>query len=178
MPKSFDEILRDRRSIRKYLNRAVEPDKITAILEAARIAPSACNAQPWRYVVVQDTELKTRLCSEGLGGVVPNSWAGTAPCVIVACSNLSVLTHHLAERVQGVQYHLIDLGISLEHLVLKAVELGLGTCYIGWFKGKEIRKILSLPASWKVECLVTLGYPETVPDPAPRKPLSEIVVMK
>jgi nitroreductase len=178
-PQTFDAIVHARRSVRRYLPRPVEPAAITALLEAARLAPSACNAQPWRYVVVQTPALVAQLLREGLGGVVvPNTWAQSAPCIIVACSTLNVFTHHLAERVQGVQYHLIDLGISLEHLVLKATELGLGTCYIGWFKGKEIQKLLALPSSWKVECLVTLGYPESIPEPTPRKPLEEISLLK
>jgi nitroreductase len=177
--KTFDEIVSDRRSVRNYLERPVEHEKIVAMLEAARKAPSACNAQPWRYVVVQEPGLKKKVMDEGLGGVVvPNTWAKTAPCIIVACSNLSIFTHGLAERIQGVEYHLIDLGISLEHLVLKATELGLGTCYIGWFKGREIGKVLDLSSSWKVECLVTVGYPAAIPGPTPRKSLEEIALIK
>lgn len=173
--KTLDQIIDDRRSIRAYLPRPVEEEKIRALLEAARKAPSACNAQPWRYVVVSDPSLKERLLAEGLGGVVvPNTWAKSAPVVIVACSDLKLFTHTLAEQVQGVHYHLIDMGISLEHIALKAAELDLGTCYIGWFKGKAIHRLLRLPASWKVECLLTLGYPEKTPDPAPRKTREEI----
>ncbi|MHB9155450.1 MAG: nitroreductase family protein [Endomicrobiales bacterium] len=171
--KTLDQIINGRRSIRKYLDRPVEEEKLAAVLAAACAAPSACNAQPWRYVAVTDPALRQRLCEEGLGGVVPNTWAKSAPAVIVACSETSLFTHTLAERVQGVEYHLIDLGISLEHLVLKAAELDLGTCFIGWFKGKAIGRLLQLPSSWKVECLVTLGYPSEVPSPTPRKKPAE-----
>lgn len=174
MMKTLGQLIDERRSIRKYLDRPVEPEKIQAILEAARRAPSACNAQPWRFVVVKDTELKQCLTEQGLGGVVPNAWAKTAPVIIVTCSDLNFFTHQLAERVQGVQYHLIDIGIALEHLVLKATELELGTCYIGWFNGKAIHRLLQLPASWKVECLVTLGYAAEIPEASVRKPLNEI----
>lgn len=177
--KSLDAIIDGRRSVRNYLDRAVEREKIMALLEAARKAPSACNAQPWRFVVVQDPALRKKVIDEGLGGlVVPNTWANKAPCIVVACSDQSFFTHRLAERVQGVQYHLIDMGIALEHLVLKAAELDLGSCYIGWFRGKEIQKALQLPSSWKVECLVTLGYPAAVPDPTPRKTIDEIALIK
>lgn len=173
--KTFDQIIEARRSIRAYSQQPVEEEKLRAVLEAGRKAPSACNAQPWRYVVVSEPSLRERLLKEGLGGmVVPNAWAKSAPVIIVACSDLKLFTHTLAERVQGVHYHLIDMGISLEHIALKAAELDLGTCYIGWFGGKAIHTLLKLPASWKVECLLTLGYPEKMPEPAPRKQLREI----
>jgi nitroreductase len=172
--KSFDELVRERRSVRKYSDRRVERQKINLMLEALRLAPSACNAQPWRIIVVDDAQLKDTLVEKGLGVAVPNSWAKTAPVIIAACSDLSFFTHRVGEKVQGVQYHLIDMGIALEHLVLKAVELGLGTCYIGWFKRKPVKKILNIPSSWNVDCLLTLGYPESVPEPSPRKNTEEI----
>lgn len=176
--KSLDRIIDERRSVRSYLPRPVEDDKITALLEAARRAPSACNAQPWRFVVVRDDALRVRLTEKGLGGAVPNTWAKTAPVIVVACSDLSFFTHRLAEKVQGVEYHLIDLGIALEHMALKAAELDLGTCYIGWFRGRAVSRVLSLPSSWKVECLLTLGYPAGLPPASPRKPLEEIAVIR
>lgn len=173
--KTFDQVVQERRSVRDYLARPVEKEKIEAVLEAARLAPSACNAQPWRFAVVTDLVTKEKLTEEGLGGmVVPNTWAKTAPIIIVACSERKLFTHLLAERVQGVQYHLIDMGMALEHMALKAVELGLGTCFIGWFNGKKICRFLHLPSSWRAECLVTLGYPSALPDPTPRKSLQEI----
>lgn len=174
--KAFDEIIKNRRSIRKYSDKPVEREKIIKILDAARIAPSACNAQPWRFVIVSNKEKKDELIKRGLGGIVPNTWARNAPVIIVVCSDLSLFTHTLAERVQGVQYHLIDIGIACEHIALKATELDLGTCYIGWFNAKNIKKYLNLPASWKVECLLTLGYPEKIPEPTSRKDLSEIAL--
>lgn len=176
--KTFDQLINERRSIRKYLDKEVETHKIRAMLEAARLAPSACNAQPWRFIVVGQKEIKDKIIERGLGGVVSNSWAKTAPVIIVACSDLSLFTHHLAERVQGVHYHLIDMGIALEHMVLKATELDMGTCYIGWFNAKEIKHILSLPYSWKVECLLTLGYPCDTPNPTPRKNIEDISIFK
>ena len=176
--KTFDQIIDQRRSVRSYHVTPVEKEKLTAILEAARRAPSACNAQPWRIVAVIDSALRAEVLKKGMGVVVPNRWAQAAPVIFVVCSDRSFFTHHLAERVQGVQYHLIDIGIAMEHMALKAAELDLGTCYIGWFNEKPIKKILSLPSSWKVECLMTLGYPETLPDPAPRKSLDEITLIR
>ena len=178
MTKTLDQLIIDRRSIRKYLDKPVERAKTEQALEAARLAPSACNAQPWRFVVVEG-EARDRVISEGLGGLmVSNSWAKTAPVLVVVCSVSSYLTHSLGERVQGVQYHLIDIGIAMEHFTLKAAELGLGTCYIGWFNGKKIKKTLNLPFSWKPECLITLGYPSEIPAKTPRKHSSELFVFE
>jgi len=172
--KTLDELIKERRSIRKYLDKPVETEKLRAVIEAARLAPSACNAQPWRFVIVSEPELRNKLTEIGLGAVVPNSWARTAPAVIIACSDLDLLTHNVAERIQGVEYHLIDMGIALEHIALKAVELGLGTCYIGWFNAKSIKKLLKLPLNWKVECLLTIGYPAETPESTKRKDINEI----
>jgi nitroreductase len=173
--KTLDELIKERRSIRNYLVQPVEKEKLEAVIEAARLAPSACNAQPWRFVVVSEPELRAKLLETGLGGVVvPNKWAKTAPAIIVACSDLDLITHKMAEKVQDVHYHLIDLGIALEHIALKAVELGLGTCYIGWFNAKPIKKLLNLPTAWKVDCLLTIGYPADTPEPTARKAINEI----
>jgi len=177
--KTLDELIKERRSVRKYLDKPVEKEKIEAILESARLSPSACNAQPWRIVVVKEPGLRDDVLSKGLGGiVVPNSWAKTAPVILVVCSETKFFTHSLGERVKNVQWHLLDIGICMEHMALKAVELGLGTCYIGWFNEKEIRKALQLPSSWKVECLLTLGYPQEIPEASPRKSLKEISIIK
>lgn len=172
--KTLDELISQRRSIRQYLDKPVEKEKITQALEAARLAPSASNAQPWRFIVATGAK-REQILSEGLGGlVVPNSWAKTAPAVIVVCSSTNIFKHALGEKVQGTQYHLIDLGIAMEHFVLKATELGLGTCYIGWFNAKNIKSALNLPGSWKVDCVITLGYPAQTPEPTPRRNLEEI----
>jgi len=177
--KTLDELIRERRSIRKYLDKPVEKEKISTILEAARLAPSACNAQPWRFIVISDEKTLGDIRAKGLGGtVVPNNWAKSAPVIIIACAETKFFTHALGERVKNVQWHLIDIGISMEHMALKAVELGLGTCYIGWFNEKELRKALNIPGNWKVECILTLGYPAEIPEAMPRKALNEISIIK
>jgi nitroreductase len=178
--KTLDEIIKNRRSARSYKAAPVEKEKIMQLLEAARLAPSACNAQPWKFVVVETPALKNEVFKEGLNNlVVPNKWAADAPVIIAVCSQTKFFVHNIAEKIQDVDYHLIDLGIACEHLVLKAEELGLGTCYIGWFRGKEIKKILKLPSSYKVECLITLGYAKDMPaNPAPRKAIEEIAEFK
>lgn len=180
--RTLDDIISKRRSVRNYKSDPVEKEKLMQIFEAARLAPSACNAQPWKFVVVEDPQLKEDVVKKGLNNlVVPNKWAASAPVVIAVCSKTKFFVHNVAEKIQDVDYHLIDLGIACEHLVLKAEELGLGTCYIGWFRGKEIKKILNLPGSYTVECLIILGYPRDADKerkPTPRKTIEEIVEFK
>lgn len=180
--KTLDEIIKGRKSTRNYKSDPVEKEKIMLLLEAACLAPSACNAQPWKFIVVENPRLKEDVVKEGLNNlVVANRWAQDAPVIIAVCSLTKFFVHKVAEKIQDVDYHLIDLGIACEHLVLKAEELGLGTCYIGWFRGKEIKKILKIPSSHKIECLITLGYPketEQTSARAARKSIEEIAEFK
>lgn len=178
---TLDEIISTRASVRKYADKEVDKNLIEQIVNAAHLAPSACNKQPWRFVIASNRQALEIVNKDGLGGVfVSNKWAQTAPVIIVVCSQKELIVHSIAEKVQGVDYHLIDLGIACQQLVLKAWELGLGTCYIGWFNGKAIKKGLELPRGFNVECLITLGWP--APDleikPQAKKPVSEICIWK
>ena len=122
------EIINKRRSVRKYKETPVDKETISTIIDAGRVSPSACNAQPGRFIAVTEKELINEIVKDGLGGAVPNKWAATAPVMIVGCAKRDILTHRIGESVKGIQYHQIDLGISMEHMVLKATEMGLGTC--------------------------------------------------
>jgi len=156
------ETIQKRYSARSFKDTPVERELILSITEAARLAPSACNAQPGRFIAVTEQSLLKEIVHTGLGGVVPNTWTISAPVIIVGCAQLNLLTHRLAEAVKGIHYHQIDLGIAMEHMVLRATELGLGTCWIGWFKAKHIKKILQIPRDWKIISLLALGYPQEV----------------
>ncbi|MEK6646408.1 MAG: nitroreductase family protein [Candidatus Firestonebacteria bacterium] len=154
------EIIRKRKSVRKYIDTPVEKEKIEAIIEAARLAPSSSNTQPWRFIAVLDKTVLSEIKAKGLGGIVPNKWASTTPAVIVACAELNIITHRIGATIKNIDYHLIDLGIATEHLILRATELGLGTCWIGWFNEKEIKKTLNIPTTVQVISLITIGYYE------------------
>jgi len=156
------DIISGRVSIRNYTGREVEDEKINKILEAARLAPSACNKQPWRFVVVKDKENVKSFFREGLGGIVSNKWASTAPVFIVACAELDLMVHKLGAALKSLDWYLIDMGIAVEHMVLQATELGLGTCWIGWFNENRIKKLLDIPKKIKVVSVITLGYPKAV----------------
>ncbi|HUT07277.1 MAG TPA: nitroreductase family protein [Candidatus Latescibacteria bacterium] len=174
---AFQKILRHRRSIRRFLPTPVEPEKLQACLEAARLAPSAHNVQPWRFVVVDDPGLKERLTSAAFSGIYSGSkFAEQAPLIIVLLVKRGLVAHHLGGRFQNVHYHLVDMGIAGEHIVLQAEELGLATCWMGWFNYRRVRKVLKVPKQLKVVAMMPVGYAEKRPrrEP-PRKALDEIV---
>ena len=153
------DIIKSRRSARNYLDKPVERDKIMACLEAARLAPSAVNSQPWHFVVVDDKKLKDRLCQEAFSGIYAvNSFARKAPVLVAVVSERDRFLTRISEWFRDTRFYLIDIGISCEHFVLQAEELGLGTCWIGWFNEKAVKKSLKIPDSKKVDVLLTLGY--------------------
>jgi nitroreductase len=174
--KSLDEIIVKRFSCRAYDSRSVSEEDLRAICEAARLAPSACNSQTWRFVVIQDRSLISRICDEAMRPVIRNKWMKEAPVLIVGCSKLDIVANRIGSAVTGIEYNQIDLGIAMEHMVLKATELGLGTCWIGWFKEDRIKEILGIPGNVRVLALLTVGYPgKGVSARRKRKSLEEIV---
>ncbi len=160
------EVIKQRRSIRNYADRAVEDEKLKLILEAGRLAPSAANRQEWRYVVVTDPDTRQKLMQAAKGQV----FVSQAPVIVVACAETD---NHL--MTCGQLCYPIDVAISIDHMALKAVEEGLGTCWVGAFYEEQVKKVLGIPDDIRVVELLTLGYPEDIPPPRPRKTLSEIV---
>jgi nitroreductase len=173
---TFDEILDARHSVRAYDQRPVREEDLRALLEAARVAPSACNSQTWRFIAVTDRSFISRIAQEGMRPVIRNAWLSSAPLLIVGCAQLDILANRVGSSVTGIEYYQIDLGIAMEHMVLKATERGLGTCWIGWFNEKKIKEILDIPRKVKVLALLSVGYSrdEAIP-PRKRKPLEEFV---
>ena len=177
MPRTpFQELVKKRRSVRRYLDKPVEREEILACLEAARLAPSAENVQPWRFLVVDDPAVKDRFAAEVFTGIYSMSrFAGRAPVLILVLGRLDLVANRLGRRIQGVPFYLIDIGIAGEHLVLQAEELGLGACWIGWFNIRRARKFFRIPRRYKIVCLLSLGHPETRPQSEKkRKSLQEI----
>jgi len=175
---SIAEIIRHRKSVRDFLDKPVEREKITMCLEAARLAPSACNSQPWRFVVVDDKQLKIKLSAVAFNGIYAiNSFCKTAPVIIVVISERSKFLARVGEIFRGTRYYLIDVGIAVEHFVLQAEELGLGTCWIGWFSEKAVKSVLGIPGHKKIDVLIALGYydREKLGPEHGREPMEEIV---
>lgn len=168
-----------RHSIRKFSTRPVEREKINECLEAARLAPSACNSQPWHYIVIDDPQTKEAFCQEIFSGIYGiTSWAAKAPMLVAVVSDKGNFTSRLGNFFRRTEFYLVDQGISGEHFVLRAWELGLGTCWLGWFDSKKAEKFFKLPSGHKIEHLFAVGYPAEDPHTAGihgRKKLEEIV---
>lgn len=175
----FKELVSARFSCRSYRPEPVPRAALEQILEAARLAPSACNQQPWRFAVVTDSGLRARVMDEGTLPGINMTWAAGAPVILVLGIRRSMITHRVAPLLSHVEYPLLDLGIAGEHAVLQATELGLGTCWIGWIKPKVVRKLVGWPADILPQSLITVGWPASRPErAAPRLPLDELVVWK
>ncbi|MEA3305727.1 MAG: nitroreductase family protein [Candidatus Omnitrophota bacterium] len=160
------EAIKQRHSIRNYEDRDIEQEKLELILEAARLAPSASNRQEWRYVVVRDKRTREKLM-EAAGG---QAFVAEAPVVIACCAQSG---GHIMKC--GQPCYPIDVAISIDHMTLKAVEEGLGTCWIGAFNEAKAKEILGVPDEIRVVELLAIGYPAHVPGEKTRKELSEIV---
>ena len=174
----FIDLVKRRRSIRRYKPDPIPRAMMESCVEAARHAPSASNTQGWRFFIVEG-QMKDRLVREALGGVVvPNRWALTAPVVVALAMKRSVVTHRIGAKIKDIDYHLVDAGIAGEHFVLRAAELGLGTCWIGWFNKRAVRTVLDIPAAWDVPALITVGYPDEKPKPKERRTLNEICTFR
>ena len=156
---NFIDLVKHRKSVRDFLDKPVERDKIMMCLEAARLAPSASNSQPWRFIVVDDKQLKNKLCEAAFGGVYfINSFCKTAPVIVVVISEKSKFMTRIGAMFRGTQFYLIDIGIACEHFVLQAEDLGLGTCWIGWFNERSVKSVLNIPQNKKIDILIALGY--------------------
>jgi nitroreductase len=151
-------VIRWRRSVRDYDPRPIEDWKLQLILEAARLAPSSTNSQPWRIVVVTDQILKDDIATATPVGINRHPWMNAAYAILVLCSAKSGV-QRIAQFI-GKNYALVDMGIVGEHIVLAAAELGLGTCWVGWFHKTNTKRLLRIPQSWEVVCLIPVGYPK------------------
>ncbi|MGG7078205.1 nitroreductase family protein [Clostridium sardiniense] len=174
---NFFNLINKRESVRGYLEKQVERETIVKIIEAARLAPSACNAQPWKFVVVDDKEIAKEVAKnlyEPMIGL--NKFALTAPAFIVVVGEKRNLTSKMGELIKKKDYTSIDIGIASEHICLAATELGLGTCMMGWFKEKGIKKLLNINSNKEIHLVISLGYYEDrEPRNKVRKPIDDIL---
>lgn len=172
----LEQVILKRRSIRKFLDKPVEREKINACLEAARLAPSACNSQPWHYIVIDDPKVKQDFCNAAFSGVYNMTrWAEKAPVLVAVVSDRGNFTSRVGNFFRNTEFFLVDQGISGEHFVLRAHDLGLGTCWIGWLNSTKAAQFFNLPKNKKIEHLFAVGYPAETPAPRPRAKLEDIV---
>ncbi|MGE0076305.1 MAG: nitroreductase family protein [Bacteroidales bacterium] len=158
----FYWLVNNRQSDRNYINEPINRDIISRILEAARVAPSACNAQPWRFVVVDEPELKNKLADAAASRVLGiNHFTKQAPVHVVIVMEGANFNSKFGSLVKGKTLPLIDIGITAEHICLAAKAEGLGSCMLGWFDESAVKKLLDIPKAKRVPLIITLGYPQT-----------------
>ena len=167
---AFLELAEKRRSVRAYKPDPVPDDLLQPVLEAGRLAPSACNKQPWRFIVV-----RSETGRRALGAAYAREWFWKAPVVIAVC----ILPKEAWVRsYDGQNYAMVDGALAMDHMTLSAAELGLGTCWIGAFDPAAAREILGLPDGVEIVGMTPLGYPDVEPNPRARsrRPMGETVM--
>lgn len=162
------DVIRQRRSIRVYKKDPIPEESLLRVLEAARLAPSGKNLQPWKFVVVQNGKLKRKLAKASNA----QNFIADAPIILVACGFPDESYRSLGRYMKSWS---VDVAIALEHLILQAQEEGLGTCWIGSFEEEEVKSLLGVPEDVKVLALTPLGYPGEAPEFRGRKAIEEII---
>lgn len=170
--------IQTRRSIRKYSNKPVEDEKILQLIESARIAPSGSNTQPWHFIIVKSESTREKISKVSHD----QKWMNTALVHIVCVADIRArikddVELSLNENSPQPEVKLIirDATIAIEHIVLEAENLGLGTCWVAWFTQEDIRPILDIPSDKYVVGVITVGYADEMPKARPRKKLEEII---
>jgi len=174
--------IKKRRSIRKYRDKKISNVLVKELINAARLAPSAYNAQPSRFFIVKSISVKQKLKENN---IFKQDFVYTAPIIIVCCADQNVFPKERFEpiysnprEIGGELGAVRDLSIATQNLVLRATELGLGTCYVGLVNRNKIKEILAIPKNCVVPFVITVGYPAEKPKPTPRKKLKEFVMNK
>jgi len=167
------DVITRRSSVRAYDSRPVEPDKIDRCLEAARLAPSACNAQAWTFIVVDDPELRDKLAPCTADRWLPlNHFTYQAPVHVVMVLEPGKISSRAGGLIKQRDFRWIDVGIAAEHFCLQATAEGLGTCMLGWFNERKVQQLLHIPKTKTVALIITVGYAAAGnTPPKQRKPL-------
>jgi nitroreductase len=174
---TFLDLANKRYSVRNYKNTSVPREKINRCIEAARLAPSACNSQPWKFVIIDDAQLVKSVAKTAFEGLLAfNHFVFKAPVLLLIVSARQNLSAKFGSIVKDKNFSQMDIGIAAEHFCIQAAEEGLGTCMLGWFNEKKTKKILSIPDSKRVELIISLGFSadEKIPSKT-RKTIDEVL---
>lgn len=165
---SFLDLTKRRQSCRSYIEgKPVEREKLIACLEAARLAPSACNSQPWKYIAVTAPDAVKEMVSCVYDGIIPvNRFARQVPAFVVVTEEKATLVDVLKGRMPNQKFAQMDIGLSVANFCLAATDQELGTCIMGWFKEDKVKKLLDIPESVTVRLILAVGYPK---NPEPRE---------
>ncbi|HEY5471272.1 MAG TPA: nitroreductase family protein [Bacteroidales bacterium] len=174
--KTMLDLIMNRQSDRKYSDKTVEKEKLGRIVDAGRMSPSACNAQPWKFIVVTEPDLIKEIAKAASAKLLGmNSFVTQAPVQIVIVREKPNFSSKVGATIKNKDYSLIDIGIAADNICLQAEAEGLGSCIIGWFDEKMLRKLLMIPGSKRVELIITLGYSLSDQREKRRKPAEETV---
>ena len=169
----FAELAGIRQSVRSYSGKAVEEEKLMQCIETARLSPSANNSQPWRFVVVDEPELRDRI-ADAAAGMGMNKFVRQAPVIIAVVLEKQNMLSAVGSVIQDKEYRLLDIVIAANQLCLQAAALGLGTCMVGWFDENKVKRLLGVDKKRRIPLLITLGYSDTPVRQKVRKPFEEI----
>ncbi len=177
LPEDFRKLVLRRQSDRGYLDTPVGRNSIERIIETARLAPSACNAQPWKFIVVDDPALRDRIAGTTtlpLSGM--NKFVKEAPVLVVITMEAANITSALGSKIKRKHFPLMDIGIVAGHICLAATAEGLGSCMVGWFDEPQVKKLLSISDHSRPVLIITLGYAKSDHTRnKQRKPLDQIL---
>ena len=169
----FEELILKRQSDRKYAPGKVSAEDIMKCIEAARMSPSACNAQPWKFVVVDDRG-KLNEMADAAEGMGMNKFTHGVPVMVAVVLEKMNFSAKVGSLVKNKDYCMLDLGMAVEHFCLQAADLGLGTCIMGWFDEKKIASLLGVPRGKRIPLIIALGHPEGPTRKKIRKPLEDM----
>ena len=170
---TIKEIIEKRQSNRRYKEDVIEHEKVIQCIQAAHLAPSACNAQAWKFVVVDERTIKEQVAMAA-NDMGMNKFVLQAPVIIAVVLERANFTSAIGSTIKQKDYTMIDIGIAVENICLQATELGLGSCIVGWFNEHKVKKILQIPRTKRVPLLITLGYSDDMQRTKIRKKIEEI----
>jgi nitroreductase len=171
----FEELVKKRKSIRKFKENPIEREKIEKILQCARLSPSACNSQPYRFIVMSG-EYKNKFCDSVFTGMFSScSFVKKAPLIIAMVRTKTSLKMKIGNMVCDTDFSLIDLGIAGEHMVLAATDMGLGSLWVGWFDRKKAFEFLNLKKGENIEIIIAIGEKDEEPNERKKKSFEDIV---
>ena len=156
---SFLDLVNKRYSVRNYKETPVPQEKLNRCIESARLAPSACNSQPWKFIIMDDPDLKDELAKAAFEGLLDfNHFTFKAPVLVLIISERQTAFAKFGSIVKRKNFSQMDVGIAAEHFCLQAAAEGLGTCMLGWFNEKRVKKMLSVPKLKRVELIISVGF--------------------
>jgi nitroreductase len=171
------DLVHKRYSVRNYQDAPVPREKVSRCIEAARLAPSACNSQPWKFIVMDDPDLRDNVSKAAFEGLLKfNSFAFKAPVLVLIVSERQKMSAKFGSLVKRKNFSQMDIGIASEHFCLQAAEEGLGTCMLGWFNEKKVKKRLAIPKLKRVELIISVGYSADRRTPPKNRQTTEEIV--